>query len=734
MSASNQRAPAPTRAQTSRRPVACAAGLALAAAIAFLVLHTAPDAPTIITVGLPGLAGAAVVALAFTLRDEALPKVTQGALAAAGLVLSGALVGSQEARLRLFSLAMIFAVAGLTIWLARAGTRLPNASLSVAALYLATLATLSAYAAYLVLASRDLMIADFMTYRGVAVMIARLLLSGDWALFAIAGVESIARDYSWLPALAPGLALATTAPFSRAVYTFALLALYAAPAAIALAFLARNLACRATRSLQPSPAGGRGGEIFSAGQRVRRRWGLDETRRKACPERSDDGRRFNRTFVAGLAAVIAAYPAGMAVAARGMPDVGGLILVVVAFNLADRLARVLALPKGHDSRVAGMALRVSVALALAMFAFRRWYAIAAAGIAAALALEIVQIVLSRGAVFRWKEAVGASALGALTLLALASPIIVDWLPNLSAHDYASAYAAYRKPTNIVIGQLADWVGFLPTLAALGAAGYLWTHSKDRRLLRLTLGGSGVAALLFLHVQTPYIHHLYLIAPALTAPVAAALMIAYAKASRAALAALAGLAALTLSPLAATLNPLGVAPIAGLPRAPRADLVELERMRDWVDARARPNAKVCGLGSSYTFSGQLIGELWQLHPETQTATRKPKTDVMMSDVDTVEGPPAAALKDCVFMIVGDPVQTHLDPDYQQTVIIPSREILTGEGIGAKFRRAGEVFHLENGVSAVVFERVEALDDSDIEALRERWLAARAKLGFDAANRR
>ena len=412
MSASDQRAPAPTRAQTSRRPVACAAGLALAAAIAFLVLHTAPDAPTIITVGLPGLAGAAVVALAFTLRDEALPKVTQGALAAAGLVLSGALVGSQEARLRLFSLAMIFAVAGLTIWLARAGTRLPNVSLSVAALYLATLATLSAYAAYLVLASRDLMIADFMTYRGVAVMIARLLLSGDWALFAIAGVESIARDYSWLPALVPGLALAATAPFSRAVYTFALLALYAAPAAIALAFLARNLACRATRSLQPSPAGGRGGEIFSAGQRVESRC-LDKISRKACPERSDDGRRFNRPFVVGLAAVIAAYPAGMAVAARGMPDVGGLVLLVVAFKLADRLARVLALPKGHDFRVAGMALRVSVALALAMFAmfaFRRWYAFAAAGIAAALALEIVQIVLSRGAVFRWKEAVGASAL------------------------------------------------------------------------------------------------------------------------------------------------------------------------------------------------------------------------------------------------------------------------------------------------------------------------------------
>ena len=31
-----------------------------------------------------------------------------------------------------------------------------------------------------------------------------------------------------------------------------------------------------------------------------------------------------------------------------------------------------------------------------------------------------------------------------------------------------------------------------------------------------------------------------------------------------------------------------------------------------------------------------------------------------------------------MLVGDPVQTHLDPGYQQTVVIPAREMLAGEG--------------------------------------------------------
>jgi hypothetical protein len=210
------------------------------------------------------------------------------------------------------------------------------------------------------------------------------------------------------------------------------------------------------------------------------------------------------------------------------------------------------------------------------------------------------------------------------------------------------------------------------------------------------------------------------------------MLAFASRPRAALAALAALGAITLSPLAAALNPPGLAPIAGLPHAPRADLDELWRLKDWVDARARADAKVCGLGSSYTFSGQLIGELWQLHPEREAAL-KSDTSVKMPDVDAVDGPPTAGLKDCAVIIVGDPVQTHLDPDGQQTVVVPSREILTGQGIGAKFRRTGEVFHLAKGVAAVVFARVSPLDDADIAALQARWRAARAAVGFGGDER-
>jgi hypothetical protein len=676
----------------TERSFAALAGLALTGSVAFLFHRDAPDAPVLLMAGVAGLAGLAALALAFTLDDVAMPKLTRAVALGVGLVVLGALAGP-ETRPAAASFASAAFGVGLAAWLVRTAPRRPSVSWPLAALFVGALAGLAAYATYLVLSSRDLMIADFMTYRGIAITIARLADTGNWPLLLNAVVQSITQDYSWAPAVAPGLILTATEPISRAIYTFALLALYAAPAALALAILARDLARRAGLARDAQPA------VFLA---------------------------------LGLAVAFVAFPAAFAVAARGMPDVGGLVLVVCALKLAERLARLLALRPGRDASVKPMTRRVAIALALtlyAMFAFRRWYAFAAAGIVVALALEIASIALRRGASFRWADAAAAAALGVLTLLALMSPILVDWAPILSAHDYAQTYAGYRKPLDVFLRELGDWVGLIPALAALCGAAFLWARSRDGRLMRLTLGAAAIAAALFLRVQTPYVHHLDLIAPAIVAPIAASLMLAFARSPRAALLGAAALGLVTLSPLAAALNSFGLAPIAGLPRAPRADLDELMRLKDWVDQRARPDARVCGLGSSYTFSGQLIGELWQLRPERGPSKRE--LGVTMPDVDAVDGPPGAGLKDCAIMIVGDPIQTHLDPDYQQTVILPSREMLTGKGIGAKFRRTGEVFRLEKGVSAIVFERLSPLGDSDIAELQARWRAARATLGFDAA---
>jgi hypothetical protein len=403
---------------------------------------------------------------------------------------------------------------------------------------------------------------------------------------------------------------------------------------------------------------------------------------------------------------------------------------IMVFYAAPALLA-LALAPGHDRRVRGLTRRLAVALGLtlfAMFLFRRWYVFADIGILAMLALEVAATASLRGRAFRLREAILAASLGALTLLALLSPVLIDWLPAPAAHDYSSLYAAYRKPLLVFIGQIGDWFGWgILALAALGAL-FTLARSVNGRLARITLGAAILAGVLFLRVQTPYAHHVYLIVPAVTAGIAAPILLLFARLRLAAIAAATLLAAATLTS-AGALAPKGLFPIGGRPHPPREDMAELARLKTFVDTLASPQHKVCGLGSSYTFSGQLIDELWQLQAKRSPLYGDPKLrpNVKMSDVDTVEGPPPRELKDCAILIVGDPVQTHLIPAYQQTVILPSREMLTGEGIGAHYRRTGEVFHLEKGVNAVVFERVAPLDDMDMDALADRWRAARAAEG-------
>ena len=249
----------------ARSLIAPLASFAIMIATTFMLRRAAPEASSIILVACACLAGLSVGALALTLEDAALPKLTRGVLAGSGLLVIGAFADF-ETQLRLFSFASVAFGTALVLWLAGTSQRRPHISLRLAAIYAAALAGLCAYAAYLVLVSRDLMIADFMTYRGVSIMIARLADAGNWPLLASAAAQSITQDYAWGPALVPGLLLGLTQPTSRAIYTFALLALYAAPALLALAILAHDLARRAGLrfpSPQPSPVNGRGGNPFS---------------------------------------------------------------------------------------------------------------------------------------------------------------------------------------------------------------------------------------------------------------------------------------------------------------------------------------------------------------------------------------------------------------------------------------------------------------------------------------
>lgn len=75
---------------------------------------------------------------------------------------------------------------------------------------------------------------------------------------------------------------------------------------------------------------------------------------------------------------------------------------------------------------------------------------------------------------------------------------------------------------------------------------------------------------------------------------------------------------------------------------------------------------------------------------------------MSQVDLRDGLSIPALMSR-FIIVVDPVQTHLTPSGQQVITIPAKELLNNEGIGKAFKRVGNGYPLEKGATAYVYER-------------------------------
>jgi hypothetical protein len=562
------------------------------------------------------------------------------------------------------------------------------------AIGLGLIVILALYCIYYVASSQDLMFGDFMYRRVEAILVASAIDEGQLAALVKQFISSMKDEYSLLPVLAPGAVLAATSPSSRAWYQGAVIVFYAAPGYFALGMLARDLARRArpARSAALAPPA---------------------------------------ALALAIGAVCAAYPTGMAVVASGMPDIGGLVLVVAGLRLSERLARLLALPHGHDARIGELTRRVVLALALclfAMFLFRRWYAFAAAGILTMLVVEVAFLAAARRARFRWRDAISAAALGGLVLMALAAPILIDWLPDPATHDYVTIYAAYRKETAVVVAEMCEWYGAALIALAVCCMIFLWRCAGDHRLLRLTCGSTLIAALLFLHVQSPAVHHAYLLTPAFAGSIGAAILILFERWKPAALIALAGLAAFTLTPAGSIWAPVGFAPIAGQPPAPRGDLAELARLKNWVGANATPDHRYCVLASSYTINDVLVDELWQMDPKASPLVggRIVRNNVGMPHVDTRDGPPVDGLRDCATMMVGDPVQTHLVLAYQQDVIVPASEMLAGIGIGAHYRRSGEVFNLEKGVKLVVFERIHPLDDQDIAALQARWRAARDKI--------
>jgi len=74
----------------------------------------------------------------------------------------------------------------------------------------------------------------------------------------------------------------------------------------------------------------------------------------------------------------------------------------------------------------------------------------------------------------------------------------------------------------------------------------------------------------------------------------------------------------------------------------------------------------------------------------------------------------------YVIVSDPVQTHL-PHGQNVITIPTQELFSGASIGAAYRRLHKEYELDQGVKAIVFEKIRPFTQKEVQEFFGKFIA-------------
>lgn len=152
---------------------------------------------------------------------------------------------------------------------------------------------------------------------------------------------------------------------------------------------------------------------------------------------------------------------------------------------------------------------------------------------------------------------------------------------------------------------------------------------------------------------------------------------------------------------------------------RGDIDQLVALADYVDALSAQGDKTAVvLSSSLTFNGETLTNLRASlnlpEPERQTTIRYQgtvdKRDPFNWNTVTAD-----------YLIVGDPVQTHLGEENQQVFALFARDVLTGTGPGSAYKALPETFQLQGGVTVRIYERTRDLTAQEYHLISDRLTA-------------
>ena len=152
---------------------------------------------------------------------------------------------------------------------------------------------------------------------------------------------------------------------------------------------------------------------------------------------------------------------------------------------------------------------------------------------------------------------------------------------------------------------------------------------------------------------------------------------------------------------------------------RSDIDELTALADYVDGLSAEEPKsAVVLSSSLAFNSETLTNLRASmnlpEPDARTLIRYQGT------VDKRD-PFNWETLEADYLIVGDPVQTHLGEENQRIIVLLARDVLEGTGPGRAYAPLPETFALEGGVTVRIFRRTRELTAEEYRLVSDRLTA-------------
>lgn len=334
------------------------------------------------------------------------------------------------------------------------------------------------------------------------------------------------------------------------------------------------------------------------------------------------------------------------------------------------------------------------------------------GIAAFLALLIRRS--------QWKSFLTMAVTGVGFSLFFGQSFVVSQV--LSA-NYADTYSAYDQGRWIDLVMLCRYYGYVMMAVALVCVVFLLLRSKSRYGALLCLCQPALCLFLFTRIQSHGQQHLLLYLPAFCFALAGGMELLPERRSVRWVPCALALCTLGSSflPQPQPSHPSEIAvpdPLPAFTYVPgqRTDLAQLVALRVYVDSLSAEEQKTAAvLASSFTFNSSIYDNTLRSLNIPQSGG--PATSIIyFATVDKRDGFSWNALT-ADYLIVADPVQTHLGADNQHILTVLAQPVLDGTGIGTAYRQLDQSFPLEDGVTVYVYERTRDITREEYQAISD-----------------